>query len=382
MAKMHSIVRAGLFALLLACSDSHEVSGGGSATETTNGLQALILRSNGSPAAGAVARLRAADYLPGDLPDSSRRVLVGSDGVLLMDSIPAGNWRLEVRDAALSLLWDLRLGSDSLVLLGADTVRKTATIRGSVGSGIAPGSRVGVLGTDHFAWVDSTGRFTLDSLPAGVHTVQLLNSSSLLRAYATVTAGGVSNVGELRAEAGARLLLDDFEDRNTQHRFVALAGQSWWYLDASDGVTLSGVAGSPLPLDSGDAVFGRSLHFSADFSGADTGSWVDCGVQIGLRERFYDLSGVDSLVFWAKGNGSPLVAFYLKAGNIRKPLTLHADWSRYAVPLDSMVFVGTSGTQPDRAAAVILAWKLIGTGELWLDEIELVGAKATQIWQP
>lgn len=372
---------------LFACSD--KVAGGGSSgSEAGNAITAKIVDGNGTPISGARVRLRAATYFSGDTSNLRFDLKTEKSGNLFLEKIPAGDWRLEVIHQGKALLRSLTLsGTDSTVNLNIDTIHPVSQVQGSIPLPIIPGTHVVIPGTEHSATPDAAGRWVLDSLPAGFHEIRqyAMQIRTDNVGYANPVAGTSVNIGPLSPEHES-LLLEDFEDGDTRHRYAEFSGEGWWFLSYdTNSVTINPVLGSfPVPLQT-DSERGTVLHFQASFDPASPYSWLDCGVQIGRNYQPYSLVSVDSLVFWAKGSGQAIVTLHFAdtVGTPKEPeyfLTLPAVWTRIAIPMDSITVAGTTSASALRTGITSLSWVFIANAELWLDGITLVGVSRQELW--
>lgn len=370
--------------LLLSCSSQKDVAGG-NATETTNGFRLSLIDREGNPASSARAVLRPANHVQGDDSSCCQTGFASAKGVIRFDSVPVGQWRVEILDASGALFYEfISTAQDSFSDLGTDTLESYAKITGKIPTPFASNSRIEMLGTDRICFPDSYGNFAFDSIPAGVHVVQNSMAQDTLRGYVRIVAGKTNSMGTLVPESSQYLLLDDFEDGNSQHRFAPISGQGWWYQSSSLGVTIIPSDDTPVPLDTTDPIHHGAIHFSVK---VDSGSypWANCGVQLGLQSQGYDLSSVDSLVFWAKGMGELQVALLLQANadsisDMHANVTLTPVWNRFSVPLDTIQAGDFSDPPAMRSQTFGLIWQMNADGEIWLDDITLIGASRDEIW--
>jgi len=268
--------------------------------------------------------------------------------------------------------------------IGVDTLQSYSKLTGKIPTPFLANTRIEVLGTDLICYPDSYGNFSFDSIPAGVHVVQNSTINDTLRGYAQVGGGATSSTGTLMPESPNYLLLDDFEDGNSQHRFAPISGQGWWYKSSSLGVTITPSTATPVPLDTTDPIHHSAIHFSVQI---DSGSypWANCGVQIGIKNQGYDLSSVDTLVFWAKGAGNIDVALSLQANadsisSLNASFTLMTSWNRVAIPLDTIRAATLPNPSAMRNHVTSITWQFSTAGEIWLDDVIFIGASRYDIW--
>ncbi len=190
--------------IVFACSN-RDVAGGGSSVETDNSLTIQALNKDGTPSAGAVARIRPLWYVAGADSDTlfkgrSYNPVADSQGMFRMDSIPEERYMLEL------------IGSEgrSFVEINLrDTANKNQTkqvrlspIGKVVGATKIPdGSEFAVVqiyGFEHYAITDSQGNFSMDSLPSGIlhfRTILQTGGSVLAEDLVKIDSNRTSNVG-------------------------------------------------------------------------------------------------------------------------------------------------------------------------------------------
>ena len=178
--------------LLLSCGQgSMIVDSTGGGTEITNGatIAAVVVDSRGAPVTGAVVRLRREDYLarfPGifktrsDLAD----VYTDSTGSFAITSVPVGG---HVLAAAFGndLAKAIRVRVDgSLAYAGTDTIRleTPGIITGSTpATDVLQSVLIRIAGLEHAIAAQTGSSFTLENVPAGIHTVHVMAGEDGLR---------------------------------------------------------------------------------------------------------------------------------------------------------------------------------------------------------
>lgn len=369
--------------VLVGCGNPDR-SAGGSSYETENAVAARFVRPDGSPAARALVRARPLDWLEGEPADPSLDVLTDSDGRFLLD-LAAGPWRLEARQEGVVAVLDVPARQHDLDM---GTVR--LSLPSSIVGRASAGSHVGVSGLQHHAQVDPGGYFRLDSLPPGVHVVRQIGSGA--RAFVSSGEGRSTDAGVLRTETPGQILLDDFEDGDSRLRHGAWTGGGWWWLDADSGVNLSpdSVGAKPERAIFADGGGGKVFHFSAAFpANADPSSWAQCGHDFGTRPL--DLSGLVSVRFKARGIGTVGVLVNIDSATpAQVPQTLvvlDSVWKEFEVPVSALQLPSWSDVVLDSTSralrlrrAVGLTWSLNASGDLWLDDVRLVGPSSSLLW--
>lgn len=177
----------GLALALCGCEGNPaSVHGGGGGSEAV-ALTGAVRDESQVPVPGARVRVRPRlylqDTLPGEHPSRGSMDAVTDDsGAFRLDSLPPGEYHLEIRDAlGKGLLLPFAVtGLTRKVDLGAAVLRPTGSVSGAfhLPDGIIKGRTwVQVYGMERLVPADSAGRFRLDSLPAGTYTLRALNSA-------------------------------------------------------------------------------------------------------------------------------------------------------------------------------------------------------------
>lgn len=368
---------------LLGCGTA-ERSAGGSSYETENALHARLLHPDGSPAARALILARPLGWLDGDSAVLPEDRLTDDSGRFTI-RLTSGPWRLEARLAGSVAVVEVP-ASRRVPDIGTFRLSRPSSLFGRA----IPGSRVAVSGLDHETVVDGEGYFHLDSLPPGLHVLRQVGTSA--RAFAQAISGQSRDVGVLRSEVPGEILLDDFEDGDSRLRHGPWTGGGWWWLDADSGVNLSpdSVGAKPARAIIADGAGGKVFHVSAAFpADADATSWAQCGHDFGTRPL--DLSALVSIRFRARGIGTLGVLVNIDSATPAQvpqaSIVLDSVWKEFDVPVSSLQLPSWSGVVLDSAAradrlrrAVGLTWSLNGSGDIWLDDVRLVGPSTSLLW--
>ncbi len=167
--------------MLAGCASDTDMSAG-FGSETTNGVTATVKRIDGTPAAGALVRLRPIDYVRPLALDKARLAVreatTDSNGCFVLDSIEAGEYRIEVTDRDSSaVLIDTEI--NAFVDAGEHVLRRYATIIGTVEP--APhgtAQYVQVYGMERLAGVHTDGTYCLGDLPAGSYRLRIITADT------------------------------------------------------------------------------------------------------------------------------------------------------------------------------------------------------------
>lgn len=281
------------------------------------------------------------------------------------------------------------VGCSSLEHSAGGSSYETENALGRIAGTTVPGDTVESLSRGRQTVADPDGRFLLDSLPIGIHALHGRVSNG--RAYVVLQDTGTVRSGILRPETVGEILLDDFEDGDSRNRYGAWLGEGWWWVSAASTVQLipTGIVEFPARSLVVDSTGNTSLHFSAAFTGNSTADWAETGVHLGSVP--YDLTSLVAVRFRAKGSGNltvRLVTDGTAAGqNMESTHSLTAEWNAFEVPLSAFQLPPWSGSSLDAAGRIAKAsrctgfsWALAASGELWLDDIELIGLSPDALW--
>ena len=176
------------------CASVGPTANGGSGTETTTGITATALYPNGTPATGAIVRLRRNDYLS-RLPAPAKSAFYGADaltdsnGRFEITGIDPGSYRIEVTDGHAAALFACSLDVRDTVNLGVDTLRPFATLIGAADTTGAANPQLfaQVAGLERLAAVGIDGQYALTDLPQGIFSLHV--GSNATGAATTIIAG-------------------------------------------------------------------------------------------------------------------------------------------------------------------------------------------------
>lgn len=183
-------------AFLFSCTEKAPTRLGGSEIgNPTVAVTGTALYPDGSAAGGASVLLRRKDFLAEDrgtrlLSSMSRpglpkvsvslaNVFTDSQGRFRIDSVDAGEYRIEINDGqsqGLILDFPVTVESRKDTVLAADSLRATSSVQGVVQWDAPPLSPFVALvyGMDRVAIVDQvTGKFAIDQLPPGAYTFKV-----------------------------------------------------------------------------------------------------------------------------------------------------------------------------------------------------------------
>ncbi|HPW93610.1 MAG TPA: hypothetical protein PLT31_00335 [Fibrobacteraceae bacterium] len=282
-----------LFVILLSfsCSKPEDPISGGPGSETTNGIVAQIFDSKGKPASKAGVALRRVDFSPDSASIFKDAIMpdeyTDSLGFITIDSILDGSYRITIEQDGEMLSREIDF-KDSLDL-GKVHLRKTGSFNGSIA---LPTKHkfgwVGIYGLDILVKTDSLGNFSLPELPASDDSMSLyIRSDSFddtLREK-TIFIEPETEVNEFKG-----IVLQDFDKTS----------YDYWYITPD---TVGAVLKSPSSFSEGIVYDDtrKSNVFHASYEMGLGWSWVVIGTSI--EHGPLNFSQLDSISFWAKGNG-------------------------------------------------------------------------------
>jgi len=352
---------------------SQVVAGRGGGDETPNSLELTVADQNGQAVAGALVRIRPAGYLPGaggTLAEGVVDVRSDSAGRISVAGLPDGQYRVEAAGSGMRRLTQGTLKGGGLDL-GTLRLALPASLEGRIGP--VPGPEDVVLpGTEHGTAAGGDGAFAMDSLPAGSTVLRTRQGN----AWSWITlAAGARTVASLSydAEPGTTLLAD-FAGASIRVKLGPVLGEGWFYLVSGDSTALQ----PRLVSQSIDTACG-CLHFAA------VRSWSELGVNF---TEAGDLRKALGFRFRARGRGTFGVRLQHGSGaddNLLQSVTLDSVWRTYELPLASFRTSSVGSSRPDSLASRLasirgFAWNLPTAGELWIDDIRILGNTAGAMW--
>ena len=400
-------------ALLVACSNDEKGVAAGS-LETENSIAFHVKLANGQNASKAYVIIHESEYFADKVNlDSTRHPQTDENGILELDSLPRGNYIVEVRSL-----------QDKQEQKGATTFEITQVDNDSgkvvtVQTGV-PASFEGKAYTDKYpAWViirgleykvpvDSQGNFSFESLPEGVFEFVLVHSqtnsagatvSQILTeeeicvgcngsepvnlvdktappkasvskdtATADTVAADTADTDTIPKDTLKHFVFDDFEN-----------SVSAWYESHSEKAS-----GSLEISEAGEGRNGLAAHFQCT-NDADY-NWALMGQYLGGH---VDMSALDSVVFWARGSVKKYISFSFdivtadSKANITSikswiHIVLAEQWTRYSFTPTDMVEAeddngGNVGWDAVKDGVTNISIFGGAGGEFWIDDIEIFG---------
>jgi len=250
----------------------HDVAGKPGVDETSNGLAAVVVDSANVPVVGARVNVRPCVFAGDSV--STRSAVTDADGKFKFDTLPTGNWCLQVQTQNQGSFITLDsvtrgLASDSLHLapLGA--------MQGSVP--LPPGLmrvEIQVLGLAIVVWTNANGYFQLDSLPPGTYSIRAVIPG-------TDSVVGASDVAVLTGETTSQIvLLPPLQSTDAfSHSFSVIFNTS-----ATGAALTENLYHVPVLLRLDSTEFPRG----ASFGGADLRAYSAQGFELPLEIQAWD----------------------------------------------------------------------------------------------
>ncbi len=320
--------------LFAACADEKKDVAGGTEAESTIALQ--IQLADGSPAALSRVRALPVDYMAEGLV-STDWAETDDRGFVKLDVEP-GEYSVEVRSngdssvqgAVFTKVVDLQEQTpvDS-ISLGELTV-----IEGFVAAGQGP-SVIRIPGLERFIVPDSAGHFVIDSLPAGKFEIVIESRSN--RGTIKLSADAGETVPEVSLGAARGFAVEDFESFSGVSATGKILGDGWWYTLDAEGKNLMPLWNETLTRtysgNEGCASGGCARIYGEEGVSAKVGTHL--GFLLGGYRTDYELPGLDTLMFSARGVGSLHVSLVADSGSIDFDVDLSKVWQGYALPVKS-----------------------------------------------
>lgn len=371
-------------ALLNACGDGGSAAGG-NGVETGNYLAVRVTDSVGAPVAGAVVRRLPPDaWAPrvraGLAPVFDSATTDASGLVLFAERAGGASDRFEVQSGT-RMGWNEAYGADSFAV----TLGDTRWVVLSFGAR-APRTVWAARTSLQAAVVDGRARMRL---PAGVANSLAGLDSGVLRSAGTVPGRAADTV--LLDWNPERFLIADFDGDMNRTLPGALTGGGWWYastdqhLGGSSAFTPAGAEFDPglaqAPAES--SWTGRSFRLGYRVDTTFEGHFLTAGFLFGANNaQSRDLSCLDTVVFRARGNGTFGLKTHLpdSMDSLQTSIafTPTTTWSRFALPTNAF----WTNEAPSALLAHLIGLQFIATrpGELWLDDLELVGCRVEDVY--
>jgi len=381
----------------LGCTQGSKTAGGGTSTETTNGISGVLQNADGQIiSAQKVYLLQFINANePALLMDST---ISDESGQFSFSDLAPGNYTIITGNTSATAWETTKINDDpsaniSPVIL---QLKPVAVIRGTLNHpmlDIFP-HEVLIKGSNWTTQADSSGDFMLTALPRDSLTllVVLIHDSerSVLYAKDIVTSTDTLDLGTLEefqlAETGDTLLIDDFENEDRQN----LLKTNWWvFSDATKGGSTV-VSGYPenseywvLEEDgNGAAGFTYTMDQEAPYY---AGIGTNLGINFqGIISDFRGLQAVSLKVRGAGGNLQACLAASLLENHAPMCNTISPnsviDWQELVIPWDTTALDSYSSTTWSASEYLQLIDMLDfiafdeanASGEWFIDDVKLI----------
>lgn len=179
----------GLWLLLGSGCTDHRLSGG-AGSESTNGLTVCLLNPEGQKSPGVSVQVAACSLLPKDSTWSfSLDTLSDSSALVNLEGLPDGEYQIVLRRQRLGLGFQVRIAGGVLTQIGDTMVTDSLipqlyldSLLQLAGQVLLPdgssGAVISLYGTEIQITTDSKGNFTIDSMPMGKWSFQVMDAGS------------------------------------------------------------------------------------------------------------------------------------------------------------------------------------------------------------
>ena len=362
--------------------ESHKVVVQPYGVETVNlKTEGIVAVSKGKVVPFATVAVRPVDQMVEDSSNQTNSIIVSeiradSNGRFVLDSLKKGNYRLTVVDNGIA--YSKVLSAKEIEKL--DTVELSAT--GSLVGRVTLRSDmmyayVGVYGMDVFVKTDMNGSYVFPSLPVGDSVELYFVTKKMEKLPVEVKTVVDENTADFHAPS---MTFENFED-----------SFDYWYT-ATDSL---GSFMKPSPKDSSiekgveyDSTRKSNVFHGQYWLGNSSYAWVLVGTN--LRDHVWNLSLLDSIVFYAKGDGQIRVAvenwdkvseelgMNLKAASEWKDLDT-AKWQRYVIEPSDFIMNALDNAEGLKPWTYVKGWvKQLnffaqGGSNFYIDDIKLYG---------
>ena len=387
-----------LLTVLLFVACSNDKVAGISTVETENAYLIQIVHEDSLPAVGVLARMRAASFVRSVEEDSAgaeyyEEFVTDSLGLIRIDSLGVKEATIEIVDADEGLFTRIRAKD----IRSGDSVQyaleKTGRLRGKVylPAGVDY-AWVQVYGSDRLVKTDSEGFYEMDSLPPYEYGLRVIVGDSVVENSAKVGAGEEARANVCAFEPDSIKVLD-FESVDAQFVIRELGISEAGYMSATDTSVKATPAVATVPetredieefiVDAGAGREGNAIHWE---SSAKHGNWSFYGIWICKEESPCDLSALDSIVYYARGNGVISIAFETLGSSNTEGKTLAYDTLKTSDESQRRV-IKPANFKPRDDLYGNLGWDVISKAvttisiaayddtEFWMDDVVLYGIK-------
>lgn len=295
-----------------------------------------------------------------------------------------GSYAIEIRsDAFAAFRKEIQIIAKQQDSLGVIILDSAVTISGTVQSAGELPVSMWAIGTPYSAAVAGTGAFTFQSVPQGNFTLvakyfdgsYYYYSLGLSVLFSPDLGGKLDTITTDLNE----IVLDNFDDGDKYSNFKDILGGSNWHCN-TDGQsqifpTTESFADSLVTVQ---AYKGKSLHVRYILDYSVNPPWTQVISRIGDGDS-YDFSLLDTISFWAKGDGEIKVDVgqFVEPNSFKSvhtALTVSNTWTLYkVVPADFPNSTNISGWNELKAIVNRVSFNGVAGTEFWLDDIRMIG---------
>jgi hypothetical protein len=362
--------------------DSHKVEVEPYGVQTLNlRTEGIVAVSKGKPVPFATVAVRKVDQMVEDSSLKTSSIIVSeiradSNGRFVLDSLKSGDYRLTVADNGIA--YSKVLSAKEILKLDTVELSATGSLVGRVTlSSDMPYAYVGVRGLDVLVKTDFNGSYVFPALPVGDSMELYFVNKKMEKLSVEVKTVVDENTADFHAPS---MTFENFEETF-----------DYWYT-ATDSL---GSFLMPNPKDSSikkgveyDSTRKSNVFHGQYRLGNSSYAWVLVGTS--LRDKTWNLSLLDSIVFYAKGDGQIRVAvenwdkvseelgMNLKAASEWIDLD-STKWQRYVIEPSDLIMNALDNADGLKPWTYVRGWvKQLnffaqGGSNFYIDDIKLYG---------
>ncbi len=362
----------GAFGFCGCAEDS--TAGRGIWDETENALAVRIHNESGRPVIGAELRL------VGGTDVVLAEAVTDSEGMARLNR-PESSGHVEVSSSE-GVARSAFSPSDTALW---ETVRAAAALSGRMPSANGVPGELYLYGTSYKTSVGEDGTFRFENIPEGEYAVLSGEDGSFEWWDSFRLTSGEEAVVAVEAPSKDSVLVEDFESGRGTNRFHSLTDGGWWF---TFGPSFEISPELPEKGHEENAWNGtRSLHEKFVRDTLSESPYALVGFNIGSPPSAdsvfgYDVSGMDSVTFFAKGFGHVWVQFagYTSAAkseiwNFEFDIPSDSVWTRITVVPDGGELWNSIASEMKTVNFLVK-----DDAELWLDQIVFHGVSASEIF--
>lgn len=375
---------------LISCSDNGVAGGGG--IDVGNPAKVCVIDTLNKPIAGASVKILPSErwlkniFKTGTfVADSS---YTGEDGFAIFDSLPKGNYTIQVDHVSGGAFVAESAVTDSQLNITV-ILKKSGKISGVIHADTDVPAQIRLAHTTYSAKINSNKTFTISNIPQGVFVPFIMTTDSQWTPGLSIKVGSSLAVEREMALAFKKLLVDDFEDESTSNKLALFVKNGHIFTAAQAGSDASAEYEITSDGFTGNALKGLLIRKSM---------WALLGFTLGIKaedDSLWNFSSAKSLSFQAKGEGTLNVSLESdsldKKGFVKhysSSVMLQPQWQNFTIKFDSLTFFNDLNPNPDipwseasRSIKRIEFNALQGdTVQFWLDNLTIDGVNLSNIY--